>query len=276
MVLLCSDEPHHRYLAHLLCSRFDLAGIVSEPGASQLRAARRARRYRDYFWGLYHQWRRRVLRLSAYRARYFAELPSLTDCVVPEPLEVDSINSSEVRKFLRRHAPDLVVIAGTTILKRRVLEACGELVLNLHGGYLPDYRGNHSIFFALYNSDFDRVGSTIHFVDPGIDTGNLVDRAIPEIRPGDNAEKLYCRAEMMGIHLLADWIRHWQAGGQLPRRPQGAGGRMFRTRDRKPHHDLRFWMRRRFGIRPVPGLPAPEGNDRPFPLWASGGSSSRE
>jgi methionyl-tRNA formyltransferase len=244
IAILCSDDAHHKYLVALLRSRFNVAAVVVEPGASQRRRLRSAGRYRDYSYAVYHHFRRTVLGLNRYRRRYFADLVQTSVNGASKVLNVDWINDQAVSELLRSVRPELTVIICTSILKKEVLESAGNLIVNVHGGYLPHYRGNHCFFFALYHRAFDRIGSTIHFVDAGIDTGDIIEVVVPPIYREDNAETLYCRAEKLAIHRLADLLEGWQQGQSLPRLPQTVRGRLYKTADRKPHHDLILWIRR--------------------------------
>jgi methionyl-tRNA formyltransferase len=252
VAVLTSSGPHHRYLvATLRAAGLDVRLVVVEPWAAQ-----RARRWKlgkrkDWAWIVYHDLRRKLLGLDAYRRGAFATLPTPLG---PEPrtLTVDWINDQAVVDSLRQAAPDVTVVMGTGIIKDRVLEAAGGIVINIHGGYLPDYRGNHCMFFALHNGDFDHIGTTLHFVDRGIDTGDILEVVVPALRPADNAEAMYCRAETAAVHRLAAWLDHYEKGGTLPRTPQGRKGTLYNTRDRKPQHDLSVWWRRRTGRLAVP------------------------
>lgn len=258
LVVLTSDGPHHRYLvATLLAAGFDVRAVVIEPWAAQRRRKWQRRKYQDWAWAVYHDWRRRLLGLDAYRRGAFADLPSP---MAPEPLvlTVPSVNDPAVVGLLETTRPDATIIMGTGIVGKRVLVAAGDVVLNVHGGYLPDYRGNHCFFFALYNGDFDHVGTTVHFVDPGVDTGDVLEVVVPALRGSDNAEAMYSRAERMAVHRLVAWLDHWERGGRLPRTPQAVeSGRQYDIRDRKPRHDLSVWWRRRTGRLRVPDREAP-------------------
>ena len=244
IAILCSDDAHHKYLVALLRSRFNVAAVVVEPGASQRRRLRRIGRYRDYSYAVYHHFRRTVLGLNRYRQRYFADLNQTAVNGTGKVLVVDWINKPEVSELLRNVKPDLTVVICTSILKKEVMAAAGDLIVNVHGGYLPHYRGNHCFFFALYHGAFDRIGSTIHFINAGIDTGDIIEVVVPPIYREDNAEALYCRAEKLAIHRLAELLEGWQQGQSLPRLPQAVRGRLYKTADRKPHHDLILWFRR--------------------------------
>ena len=265
IVILRSDDAHHLYLERLLRSRFQVAAVVVEPAREQRRRLLRNRRGADWLFSIYHLQRRSLLGLDAYRQRYFVGLEelSLPPC---RALSVRWINDPEVAGLLRETKPDLTVTICTSILKQEVLAAAGTII-NVHGGFLPYYRGNHCFFFPFYRGEFDRIGSTLHFIDPGIDTGDILENIVPPIHADDTPEKLYCRAERMAIDRLAEWIEYWEQGGELPRRKQPERHPLCRTRDRKPHHDLGCWLRRRMGRLVVPELPgqplAPVRSSRP-------------
>ena len=244
IAVLCSDDAHHKYLVALLRSRFDVVSVVVEPSRCQRRRLREQSHYVEYAYALYHHLRRTVLGLNRYRRRYFADVAGAPSDPFDGALTVEWINDPAVSALLESVRPDLTVIICTSILKARVLEAAGPMIVNVHGGYLPYYRGNHCIFFALYRGELDRIGSTIHFVNAGIDTGDIIEVVVPPVGPRDNAEALYCRGEKLAIHRLADLLERWEQSEPLPRRPQTSRGRLYHTRDRKPHHDLILWLRR--------------------------------
>lgn len=255
LAILCSDDAHHGYLIDSLAERFTIAAIIVEPACCQRRRIRVEGRRRDWFWMIYHSVRRDLLGLNRYRSRYFGGHG-------PRPVEgaawlgVDWANDPAVAALLTQISPDVTIVMGTSILKKPVLDAAGATI-NIHGGFLPYYRGNHCIFFALYEEAFDRIGSTIHFIDSGIDTGDLIEVVAPPLFADDNAEKLYCRAEKMAIGRLVELLDALQRGTPLRRVPQTEKGRMFRTRDRGPWHDLGLFLRRRSGRTRIPTRSSP-------------------
>ncbi|HLF61331.1 MAG TPA: formyltransferase family protein, partial [Acidimicrobiia bacterium] len=63
------------------------------------------------------------------------------------------------------------------------------------------------------------IGATLHFMDSGLDTGDIVAQAELEIRPGDTAHTLYRRLLGLEVDLFKT---AWQllASGSPPRRSQ--------------------------------------------------------
>ncbi len=248
IVILCSDDSHNKYLVRLLRKRLPVAAVVIERSTALRRRALRRRKYKTYLFAQYHRWRRRLLGLSAYRARFFGDESGPNPIADDTTHCVDSINATKVVQLLRRIEPDVTVVMGTSIIRSRVLAAAGDMILNIHGGCLPYYRGNHCFFKALYDGRPDRAASTIHFIDRGVDTGDIVERIYPRIAADDNAESLYCKAEKMAIHRLVYWLRRYERVGELPRVRQSMDeAQTIRTQDRTLQHDITYWIRRRIG-----------------------------
>lgn len=114
----------------------------------------------------------RLLRaLSKKRTNEFREKPRKG----VKPLKtVSNLNEVDERFFTKINY-DLVVLSGTRIISENVLNLLGEnKVINIHAGITPKYRGVHGGYWALVNREPDMFGSTIHYVDKGIDTGKVI------------------------------------------------------------------------------------------------------
>lgn len=242
VVVFCGDDWHHRYLIDIASRTLNLVGVVTEPIKSQRRRLLRDRRWTDCGFSTLHAFRRKALGLDAYRRRAFRTREVPTTAGHAEVF-VDDINAPLTIEFAKRHHPDVVLLMGVSILSPSTLAALDTTVLNIHGGYLPDYRGNHCIFFALLHRRFDRIGSTIHFVDAGIDTGDIIAHTVPHISPTDQAEALYCKAEKLAICRIIELLHDLEHGMSLPRVAQPYRGRLYRMRDRTPLHDLIVYWR---------------------------------
>ena len=89
--------------------------------------------------------------------------------------------------------------------------------------------------------------------------------------PDDDPEALYCRGDWMAFQRLIELLKRYESGVPLPRHPQPPGGMTYRTRDRKPWHDLAFAVRRRTGRLQLPHRPASEWPPCPATGAAVGG-----
>jgi len=96
---------------------------------------------------------------------------------VPEDIDiinVASANSETTMQILQRMNPDVVVVNGTRILSKQLLECVSATFINMHAGITPKYRGVHGAYWALASNDSKNAGVTIHMVDQGVDTGNII------------------------------------------------------------------------------------------------------
>lgn len=249
VALLRGDDAHNLYLDALLRREHDVVAVVEEPGRDQRRVLRRPAKWRDAVAAEYHHLRRRILGLDSFRRAFFVGALATDGLVAPPQadLRVHSINEVAVASLLRERAPDVCVITCVTILNPSTIDAIGVPIINIHGGHLPDYRGCHCFFFALLEGRFDAIGSTIHYVDRGIDTGDIIQVARPAIDDSDSPESLYCKAERLAARRLVEHLHALRDGRPVLSMPQQFRGRLCLRRHRRPAHDLRFAWRRRTG-----------------------------
>ncbi|OWX98810.1 formyl transferase [Thioclava sp. IC9] len=99
---------------------------------------------------------------------------SLATDVRANRIHVANVNSTEVAERLRARAPDVVIVNGTRILRPIVMNAVDSPFINTHVGITPAYRGVHGGYWALWNDDKSNFGVTLHLVDEGVDTGDIL------------------------------------------------------------------------------------------------------
>ena len=87
---------------------------------------------------------------------------------------VKNLNNSKTLLHLKKAKPDVVVYAGGGILRKEFIDAANRNVINIHSGPLPEIRGMNAIEWAILLDE--RIETTIHFIDEGIDTGDIISR----------------------------------------------------------------------------------------------------
>lgn len=91
-----------------------------------------------------------------------------------EVYETGSVNSSESEDKLSSQNADLFILGGYgQILRKNVISLPSEIVINLHGGRLPDYRGSSPMNWSIIN-DEKKFGISVIQVDTGVDTGPVL------------------------------------------------------------------------------------------------------
>ncbi|MBN2336880.1 hypothetical protein JXL21_15095 [Candidatus Bathyarchaeota archaeon] len=155
-------------------------------------------------------------RIKGYRiAPTFDELLEGRD--VPR-YKVPHHNKRQCRELLEELKPDLGVLGGTRILRKRILQIPPDGMLNSHPGLLPEVRGSASAAWSIY---YDvPIGSTCHFIDPDIDTGDIVARRVIPVHRGDTYETLCWKTLVMAGTLMTEAVTMWK-NDALTRTPQG-------------------------------------------------------
>lgn len=115
---------------------------------------------------------------------------------------VTSINAIETINILKEINPDLIIVNGTRIISKKVLSSVSCSFINTHAGITPKYRGVHGTYWALVNNDMENSGVTVHFVDEGIDTGNIISQIQVIPTQNDNFATYPLLQLVSGIKLL--------------------------------------------------------------------------
>ena len=104
------------------------------------------------------------------------------------------------------YAPDLVVSAGfmRVIGEPGVSRFQGRLI-NTHPALLPAFPGAHAIRDALA-AGVSETGATVHYIDSGVDTGEVIAQAAVPVLPGDDEATLHERVKVVERRLLLETV----------------------------------------------------------------------
>jgi len=143
-------------------------------------------------------------------------------------VDVGSVNSPEVKNLLQVTGADVVIVSGTSILDASLLHTLSATpTINIHCGITPRYRGNHGAFWAVVNGDWANVGTTVHFVDSGIDTGDIILQDSIKLEPRDNPRTVGLKQYAVGIRLLSQAISGICAGDRSTIRRGDLDSRLY-------------------------------------------------
>ncbi len=200
----------NRAIAHL-SARFPGLVVLQEEPETKWQIIRR----RTRLLGAFNAWGQAaaglVFRLAACRvARRAAELGS-ADPTVPDQrrarvVNVDNINSRRACRALELIQPRVVAVYGTRIISQTTLNTVDAPFINYHAGINPKYRGQHPAYWARVNGDHENAGVTVHLVDKGVDTGEVIYQAPIAFAPEDNITTYQYVQLATGMNLLAQAI----------------------------------------------------------------------
>lgn len=131
--------------------------------------------------------------------------------------QIDFLTDSKINsdEFLARitgyHCDLFVSMSFNQIFRRRLIDHPRLGTINCHAGKLPFYRGRNVLNWALINDERE-FGVTVHFIDEGIDTGDIIVQRLYSITDADTYGTLLKRASAGCAELLYETIKQIQAG----------------------------------------------------------------
>jgi methionyl-tRNA formyltransferase len=119
-------------------------------------------------------------------------------------LETEWINSSGVVDRLSTIGPDIMFnINSFQIIRPRLLSVPREGIINFHNGPLPRYGGVNACSWAIINGE-KHHGVTWHYLDQGIDTGDIIAQRLFEIAQDETAITLIIKCINIGTAMFRE------------------------------------------------------------------------
>lgn len=116
------------------------------------------------------------------------------------------INSREVVDLLNSFEPDICVIAHfQRLIKGELLNIPKKGFINLHPSLLPDYRGMSPQHWPIINGEKES-GVTVHYVDSGVDTGDIIIQEKFSLNENDYVSDLQNKWIKIYDHIMIDAI----------------------------------------------------------------------
>ncbi len=108
-------------------------------------------------------------------------------------IKAADVNDKEFLENLKVLKPDLTLcLFANQMLKKQVISIPKLGTLNAHGSLLPKYRGAAQYFWYLFNGD-KKGGVTVHYMDEGLDTGDIVLQKEFDIKKDDSMLSLHIK-----------------------------------------------------------------------------------
>jgi phosphoribosylglycinamide formyltransferase-1 len=113
---------------------------------------------------------------------------------------------AELVRLLRQAGVELVVLAGfMRVLKEPMLAAFPRAIINIHPALLPKFPGIEAWKQALAAGE-KITGCSVHYVDAGIDSGEVIGQRRVPVLPGDTPESLHARIQIAERELYPEVI----------------------------------------------------------------------
>jgi folate-dependent phosphoribosylglycinamide formyltransferase PurN len=152
---------------------------------------------------------------------------------------IPNIHASQILEQVKLLEPDLGLIYGSPILKPELFEIPKLGTLGIHHGKVPEYRGNKTTFWMMYNGE-EFAGVTIQKVNKGLDTGTIV--LTGEVNAYRRPyQAVFHELEALGVELYLQAILDVKHGIAEYKPQAGVNGKLYRNP--KLGDFIRFWGR---------------------------------
>lgn len=220
VIVLTANQLRHKYFACRVAEVFNVVGVFVEkklPKISSKRIDKRdvliSRHFNDFV-------KTEKLFFEKYSAKNFFRIQDKVKI-----LEEVNLNNSKVIQEIIELKPDCAIVLGTCILKDEIIDAIPKII-NLHLGLSPYYRGSGTNFWPFFNKELKYLGVTVHFLDKGIDTGEIIHQGRPDIIKSDTIHSVGCKAINVGTDLIIKALNELKEK-TIKSYPQKEGGQLY-------------------------------------------------
>lgn len=131
--------------------------------------------------------------------------------------KLKNVNSEESLNIIRKYDCDLLVsMSFNQIFKEEIINISKNGIINCHAGKLPFYRGRNILNWAIIN-DEKEFGITVHYVDQGIDTGDIILQRDFPITDNDDYASLLEIAFVECANILYDSLKLFTSNESVKR-----------------------------------------------------------
>lgn len=250
IVAISSLGPGHRYVLQQLNSVFPITAVIQPTLAPVRKPRSRAAKIARLLFhplkvasGRWNDWwkdRRETRDQHEVEAALFPG--SETSWDLPQhPIRRDQLHSPETLALIDRYQPDLIVTAGCPLLRPELFDRPRFGTINLHWGISPAYAGEDTLFWPLYRHDLQNMGVTLHRIDETIDGGPCLRQGRMRCENGDTEVSSTIRAARLAAPLLIEIVSEMAAGRPSEGTKPTGPGKLYRRRDRRWYHDVKFW-----------------------------------
>jgi len=192
IVLLCGNQPNQIALANKLAHKHKLTAIILEnkkvAPVPIFQVKKITAKLLDVT--VFSIVRSNWIRLMSFYSEKYSQLP------VNIPVKsVTDVNSKEVQQFIIEHQPDLLLVSGTSLIRKNILEMqFPNGILNLHTGLSPYVKGGPNCTnWCLATKQAHLIGNTVMWIDAGIDSGDIVATELTELSGKESFFELHLK-----------------------------------------------------------------------------------
>lgn len=213
IAVLTTETPHHVFFVDALRAAFGNVAVFCEQPEGMQQTMAMHPPFEDE-------------RDSYERQIWFnGDQVSLTDIT---PTRVfSSMNAPNALQAMREYRADAVFVFGTGVLRQECIALFPDRIFNLHGGDPEEYRGLDTHLWAIYHKEFQGLVSTLHRLDAGLDTGDIVVQGALPLEPDMPLYALRAVNTEVCVKLATAALDMIMRYGSVISRPQRHKGRYY-------------------------------------------------
>ncbi len=190
IIALTGNQQRHKYYVNYLSMHHDLVAVFAED-----------RFDKDAYGSKYAVLQKHFDLRTETEQKYFSgyEWPESSEIInVPR----NGMSFTHIEERIKKINPEGIAVLGCGIIKRNIVDLCPNFV-NAHQGLSPYYRGSGTNFWPFFNAEPEYVGVTVHYIDPGADTGKIICHGRPEISTGDSHHDIGCKTIKVSAEIVS-------------------------------------------------------------------------
>lgn len=139
----------------------------------------------------------------AHKAKFSDEILGIADAHRLPVLDGSRLKEPETYQKLAALRPDLFLsVLFEYIFPADLIDVPAKGTINLHNGYLPFNRGTYANVWSIVERT--PAGATLHYIDAGIDTGDIIAKKEVPVAPEDTGQTLYAKIEQCAFELFKE------------------------------------------------------------------------
>ena len=138
-----------------------------------------------------------------------------------------TLNDKIVEDTLQQFENKIVVFTGGGIIRENILRVAGDGIINCHMGVLPKYKGMDLPEWCMLENEPEQLGMTLHFMDQGVDTGNILKIVHVPLEKGDTIKSIREKFEPIMVESMVQVVEDWLGGSITPIKQPSQDNRQY-------------------------------------------------
>lgn len=223
IIMLAKESDSTRFMYNAINSKFKISTVIIEVGIDKKKILKKRIKRLGFFNVLGQLFFQIVIYkilvvFGKKRKQELIKYYSLDNSKIKEEkvVRVNSINDNKTIEIIKEYNADIIIVNGTRIISKKVLSSTNAKFINTHVGITPKYRGVHGGYWALANNDKSNFGVTVHLIDEGIDTGDILYQSNIQVSSQDNFTTYPILQINTGIQLMLKALKDYREGDLKP------------------------------------------------------------